>query len=528
MAFSSTSSSNFPKHVTESLSPGMMESVHFDVLPVDSDLDLSTEAPVKKSAPSFCFTSSSLGFVATPTKTEIPSSLGLTPPPSASTSPMVATTTVPSFTIHDVVSAIKDNDIPKGTISFRIERFSTLSLDHRYSKIVKIGKHEWSLHCSLKRHDDTKYLSLFLMCNPFVKESSYTAQIKLSMWLFNEGDKIHMRKYSQMNFNSSSNNWGWPKFVPKDSIPDECVVNDTLTVGAEIEVFEEVCPFASFVSPNDCQVASLEETRDQVHPCTQLNDELFSDVIFFVGPKKNKIFGHQSVIVKSSLVFDKIFSQMKSGFSQSKYDEGNRLIIEIEDPDVHPTALLSIFRFMYRKEVVVNRQLIDETLYAANKFDVRNFLESLGFLVTPKTVCHFAPFVFKAGETHPLFQRCLWVISSQIKQVVRSTSFLGIPKKTLKEILAMDCLEIRELDLFNSYVKWADHRLQKGDKPVNDHSRRSVMKHLRLIRFPIMSLQEFASGPAATDILTSDEKADVFRFLTVKAAIPFPVKLRNF
>ena len=92
---------------------------------------------------------------------------------------------------------------------------------------------------------------------------------------------------------------------------------------------------------------------------------------------------------------------------------------------------------------------------------------------------------------------------------ITSNAFLEIHDNLLERIIYNHYLEVRELDLFNAYFKWTGHQLQKQNKPINDTERREVTEYFNIIRFPIMSTEEFASDPAGTNILTSDEKIDI-------------------
>ena len=434
----------------------------------------------------------------------------------------------------------------QGKIIFRIERFSTFEDRYRYSEIVKIGRHEWNLGSVITQEDGKKYLGLYVYCNNFVPESSWTAQVKSRLWLFRSG-MFPLKKMEDIkDFKTSIYAWGWHKFIGRTEIPSAYVINDSITVEAEIEILKETGPTVSFGSPEEIRLPSYGQVIQEQNQGNLFNNEVFSDVVFVVGPKelkgsRTKIFGHRTIIGLSSPVFAAMLFPKQSNCLASKRDEEDRLLIEIEDPETHPTALLSLFRFIYKKEIVVDRQLIHETLYLAEKYDTKAFAESLGFLVTSETILDFLPFVINVGDRHVLYSRCIWIMRSQIKQILNSDSFLEIDDEVMKEILSCDWLQIQELELFNGYVKWADHQCLKREDSscfesddtdvivlVNDEDRRRVMKHLNLIRFPIMSLEEFGSGPARTDILTAQEKLDIYNSMAVKVPTTFSRTPRNF
>ena len=66
---------------------------------------------------------------------------------------------------------------------------------------------------------------------------------------------------------------------------------------------------------------------------------------------------------------------------------------------------------------------------------------------------------------------------------------------TLVAVLERDTLGVREVRLFGAAVRWAEaeaHRQQL--QPTPENKRRVLGKALTLIRFPLMTIEEFAAG----------------------------------
>lgn len=62
-------------------------------------------------------------------------------------------------------------------------------------------------------------------------------------------------------------------------------------------------------------------------------------------------------------------------------------------------------------------------------------------------------------------------------------------------VLERDTLGIREVRLFNAVVRWADAECQRQQLQVTpEHKRKVLGKALALIRFPLMTIEEFAAG----------------------------------
>lgn len=62
-------------------------------------------------------------------------------------------------------------------------------------------------------------------------------------------------------------------------------------------------------------------------------------------------------------------------------------------------------------------------------------------------------------------------------------------------VLERDTLGVREVRLFGAAVRWADAEAQRQQlQPTPENKRRVLGKALSLIRFPLMTIEEFAAG----------------------------------
>lgn len=69
------------------------------------------------------------------------------------------------------------------------------------------------------------------------------------------------------------------------------------------------------------------------------------------------------------------------------------------------------------------------------------------------------------------------------------------PADTLVAVLERDTLGIREVRLFNAVVRWSEAECQRQQLQVTPENKRKVLgKALALIRFPLMTIEEFAAG----------------------------------
>ena len=83
----------------------------------------------------------------------------------------------------------------------------------------------------------------------------------------------------------------------------------------------------------------------------------------------------------------------------------------------------------------------------------------------------------------------------RVNSLSKNSSSSFSPLDTLVAVLERDTLGVREVRLFGAAVRWAEaeaHRQQL--QPTPENKRKVLGKALTLIRFPLMTIEEFAAG----------------------------------
>ncbi|KAA0192717.1 hypothetical protein HAZT_HAZT009951 [Hyalella azteca] len=120
---------------------------------------------------------------------------------------------------------------------------------------------------------------------------------------------------------------------------------------------------------------------------------------------------------------------------------------------------------------------------------------------------------------------CLKTIDKCTAEAIVAEGFTDIDASTLTLVLQRDTLRIKELHLFRAVCRWAEAECIRQGLGVGGRQQRSVLgQALNLIRyravlmFPLMSVEEFAQGPAQSGILTDAEVVQLFLYFSVSAA----------
>ncbi|XP_029074294.1 BTB/POZ domain-containing protein 2 isoform X1 [Monodon monoceros] len=257
-----------------------------------------------------------------------------------------------------------------------------------------------------------------------------------------------------------------------------------------------------------------------LHP-TVIETVLTEDISFPVG------LTFRFVLAVGSAVFDAMFN---GGMATTS--------TEIELPDVEPAAFLALLKFLYSDEVQIGPETVMTTLYTAKKYAVpaleahcveflkKNLRADNAFMLLTQA---------RLFDEPQLASLCLENIDKNTADAITAEGFTDIDLDTLVAVLERDTLGIREVRLFNAVVRWSEAECQRQQLQVTPENKRKVLgKALALIRFPLMTIEEFAavssaclgsaqpslpapvpSGPAQSGILVDREVVSLFLHFTV-------------
>ncbi|VDD88245.1 unnamed protein product [Enterobius vermicularis] len=250
-------------------------------------------------------------------------------------------------------------------------------------------------------------------------------------------------------------------------------------------------------------------------------NDLIADVYFSVGrgDSRKRFPAHKFVLITGSTVFDAMFN-------------GEVTKEEIELPDVEPSAFIALLRFLYADDVFIGPDNVMNTLYTAKKYNVpalekacvdflkRNLSSENAFMLLTQALLF---------EEKNLGEMCLEMIDRNTLEALSAEGFLGIDLDTLCMVLTRETLRIREVQLYLAVIRWsAEQCNRKGLSVTSENQRQILGKALYLIRFPLMTVDEFAQHVALSGILTDREVVNIFVYFSVnpKPEIVFPTTPR--
>ena len=266
--------------------------------------------------------------------------------------------------------------------------------------------------------------------------------------------------------------------------------------------------------------ADWQTTRPTIRERTKfmLNNDHLSDVKFVAANSNGEsestqvIAAHKFMLAISSPVFEAMF-----------YGELAETKDTIELPDCDYESLLELFRYIYSDEVNLSGSNVMGVFYLAKKYIVPSLAdkctEYLKEKIDPSNVFDILSFAQKYHEG-VIVDRCWKLIDQETVEAVESNGFETIDKSLLEAVVTRDSLNSREVVLFQAVDRWAGKQCQKQGLAESGEMKRKILGEqiIEAIRFPVMSVQEFASVVVDTNILTPDETTGLFKFFTIQTS----------
>ncbi len=119
-------------------------------------------------------------------------------------------------------------------------------------------------------------------------------------------------------------------------------------------------------------------------------------------------------------------------------------------------------------------------------------------------------------ENKAVVEKCFDLIRQNPAYVLRPHSFVDLDLRSVKEILKLERLNVKKIDLFLAVDKWCDNQLIREMERDNPMSKREILGDaLYLIRFPAMSLSDFGKHCVLSQLLTPEENNYLVHYLSL-------------
>lgn len=273
---------------------------------------------------------------------------------------------------------------------------------------------------------------------------------------------------------------------------------------------------ASFLREFDNYNENWQTTKRTVRERCQFmfNNEFLSDITFIVGKNKQKkrVWAHKLLLAMSSPV-------LHAMFYGSMAEKG----LEVELYDCEYETFLELLSYIYFDEVEINESNVLGILYLAKKY-ILPFLAQKCVEFLEQNIDSQNAFTLLSQANHyneeTLEEKCWEIIERETAQAISSEDFLEVNHSIITALLSRETLTVEETDLFKAVKKWSEKECARMNiSSLPENIRKVLSEALNLIRFPVMTLEEFTSDAAMSGILTQKEVIDVFMYHGSKGAI---------
>ncbi|KAL3858819.1 hypothetical protein ACJMK2_009071 [Sinanodonta woodiana] len=220
-----------------------------------------------------------------------------------------------------------------------------------------------------------------------------------------------------------------------------------------------------------------------------LENHVACDVTFFIGKQRQEVTAHKYVLISRSSVF----YAMLCGLLQETGP--------INIPDIEPDVFKQLLRFLYFEVFEPDGESILALLYAAKKYAVESLVNKcVSWLkegISVDNVCSILQQAHTLDE-QDLRSKCLEFIMDNGSSVLKHSSFRNLSSECVELVISQDELCAEEDEVYEAMKDWAETEQVLGERK-------------NLIRFSIMDGKYFANKVASDNILTADEKVNIFR-----------------
>ncbi|CAH8510701.1 unnamed protein product [Heterobilharzia americana] len=207
----------------------------------------------------------------------------------------------------------------------------------------------------------------------------------------------------------------------------------------------------------------------------------------------------------------------------------------IQVKDVNPLGFYRLLRYIYYDEMVFTGVVgTIRTLYAARKYCFYDLARAcVNYLENNVCIEHVlkllqASFDFNQPRLRNL---CMRLIINDTFEVLKRKEFKDVHKDIIVQILKQDALNIREIELFDQVMHWAENECERIGIPMTAMNQRIALgnHNFAYIRFPTILPHEFATHIVESGVLKADEIISILQYYITgrKPAVPYSCKTRR-
>lgn len=175
-------------------------------------------------------------------------------------------------------------------------------------------------------------------------------------------------------------------------------------------------------------------------------------------------------------------------------------------------------------ETVVNSDSVMHLLYTAKKYSIYSLEDVCKQFLKANINVDNACLILEqshAFDEKDLYEECLKFILLNGKEILETSSVKDLCEKCVDDIVSSDLLNADEKNVFEAVVVWSETQCVKKNIEVNDKNLRDILSRILYhVRFPLMPLSYFADHVSKRQILSPEEKLNLYEYLCQSKSSP--------
>lgn len=250
--------------------------------------------------------------------------------------------------------------------------------------------------------------------------------------------------------------------------------------------------------PLDCDWQSQLKTQDAFWHMQK--NQVGCDLVFEVGPQKERVGAHSFVLMSRSTRF---FHDHLT-FKASQF---------IQIPEVTSITFKEFLRFLYTD--VMDYTNWKETLYLANKYEVKPLIEQIFDKKLCKSSADEFCYIIRRNEDMDgyLEYRCLKYVFDNTKLIFECNSFYNLPHSFVLKLLSSEYLVLDENLIYNALFLWAEKACYERRFDGTGVNKKEVLGDILYeIRFPLLPQDFFSDHVSEQGLVDEADEIKILKY----------------
>lgn len=244
----------------------------------------------------------------------------------------------------------------------------------------------------------------------------------------------------------------------------------------------------------------------------QKNRSNLYDFKFIVGPEQTIFHAHKLIFAIASPEFENLFYFVEK-------EETKDIILA----ETKPETFQEFMNYIYFGKLELTSENVIEIFRLSKLYLITQLTdECQTFMEKDINNENLLKFLELTNDfdLQVLERNCLKKMGENSIELLKSSEFMEISRKSLEKIVKSERLSCKEIGIFEAVNEWTENSCVKNQLEANSENKRMAAGDIvKQIRYETMSLEEFGKCSAGNTFLTKTEIIEIFQKLASKTVV---------